>query len=141
MGGIDHGKKDGRMREPLYPLFIQEQDDKSIHLVQDKDLSWFEAVDVADGLYKGWDSFGHPLELCLEGKKVVVKVLSEEQQQDQMKNAILLYIGQLKKTSKLPDSFSFDSNDLVGLIKYAKRIETKSPSFLSLLKSLIKPVK
>ena len=48
----------------IYPLFILEEDDLSLRKVDsERELDWYERIDVEDGAYRGWDSHWRPFRL------------------------------------------------------------------------------
>ncbi len=106
--------------EARYPLFILEKDDLSVRMIKDSnELGWYEQIDIEEGLYAGWDVFGHPIELYWERKMgPQIRLVNDSQQIDKLKEAVLNYANLARP--KIPFVYSGTEDDVVALYKAAE---------------------
>ena len=108
--------------EPVYPIFILARDENSLVGLaasgSEVRSGYYEAIDVEDALYGGWDSLGYPIELYLEGKQIRVRRAGEQPRLDQLRSAILAYARFGRPTE--PFVYSGSPADFVGLFNAAE---------------------
>lgn len=47
------------MPRPYWPVYIIARDDLSFReVLSERDLDWYECIDIEEGMYEGWDSSG-----------------------------------------------------------------------------------
>ena len=105
--------------KPSYPLFVLERDDSSIRLIEDEvGLLWYEAIDVEDKLYAGWDVLGYPIELYLDHGQIKVRRVIEQPNQEQLQAAILEYVRRSCKNA--PFTYAGFNSNMVELFRAAE---------------------
>lgn len=106
--------------EARYPLFILEKDDLSVRMIKDSsELSWYEQIDIEEGLYVGWDVFGHPLELFWERKiGPQIRLVNDSRQIDKLKESILNYANLARP--RISFVYFGPKDDVVALYKAAE---------------------
>jgi hypothetical protein len=120
--------------EICYPIFVKDQDGWVSILNRFEDLQVkLEKIDIEDKEYTTWDAEGLPVELYLDQKEMKVKALSDENRQDELKEAILNYAKLARP--KVPFFYSGTEKSMVELFEAVEK-HIKNGRFVQKVKRL-----
>lgn len=100
---------------PSYPIFLKDRDEWMCMICDEEQLNTdLESIDIEDNEYQGWDINGIPVKPYLEQKQIKLKVLSDQPQEEQLRNAIFKYANLARKGSFV---YAGDATNLKALFQ------------------------